>query len=221
MQRKVLFSIGEYYHIYNRGNDKRKIFLDHKDYLRFLFLLYICNSNRAVNIRSQFPKGVAFAELLNFDRGETLVDIGTYCLMPNHFHLLIRERTQDGITKFLGKLLTSYSMYFNRKYKRTGKLFEGAFKAIHADTDEYLNYLFSYIHLNPIKIIDSQWKNRNIKDKEKAEQFLKKYEYSSYLDYTNVERQEWIILNKDAFPKYFSNFKHFENFVKEWLNYQQ
>ena len=87
------------------------------------------------------------------DRGETLVDIGIYCLVPNHFHLLIKEKTENGISEFVKKVATGYSMYFNKKYERTGSLFEGPFKAKRIDTDEYLKYIFSYIHLNRKQII--------------------------------------------------------------------
>lgn len=218
MKRKISFSIGEYYHVYNRGNDKRIIYLDHKEYARFLILMYACNGVMPVHIKDQFPRGVASGELRDFDRGETLVDIGAYCLMPNHFHVLIKEKDEGGITKFLGKLSTGYSMYFNGKYERTGKLFEGPFKAVHITTDEHLKYLFSYIHLNPVKIIDPKWKEDGIADHDKARQYLNNYQYSSYLDYLGDDREENIIINKDVFPKYFENFKEFNSFIDEWLN---
>lgn len=221
MKRKISFSIGEYYHVYNRGNDKRVIYLDREEYKRFLTLLYICNGSMPVNIREQFPKGNAFGfrELRDFNRGETLVDIGAYCLMPNHFHLLIKEKNEGGITKFIGKLSTGYSMYFNSKHERTGKLFEGPFKAVHITADEHLKYLFSYIHLNPVKIIDPKWKEDGIADHDKAKQYLNNYQYSSYLDYLGDGREENIIINKQDFPEYFENFKDFKCFIDEWLNF--
>lgn len=219
MERKISFSVDEYYHIFNRGNDKRNIFLGPRDYSRFLVLLYLCNSTKAVNIRDNFPKGVSFGEIMNFDRGETLVNIGAYCLMPNHFHLLIHEKKEDGLTKFMGKLSTGYSMYFNRKNKRTGKLFEGVFRAVHLAQDEHLRYLFAYIHLNPIKLIEPDWKEKGISNLEKFKKYLEGYNYSSYLDYTGKNKSESIILNKDCFPEYFKNFKEFNNFINEWLQF--
>src|SRR5690606_36166474 len=102
--------------------------------------------------------------VFDFDRGKTLVEIGAYCLMPNHFHILLKSKEDDGISKFMNKLGTSYSMYFNRRYERTGILFQGRYKAKHVESDEYLKYLFSYSHLNPIKIIDPSWKDRGLKD---------------------------------------------------------
>ena len=139
MERKFKFSVHDYYHIYNRGTDKRVIFLDEEDHQRFASLMFICNSERNIAFRDT-PVGQPYV----YERGDTLVDIGVYCLMPNHFHFLIREKIDGGITKFMSKLLTSYSMYFNRKYKRTGGLFEGRFKAKHVNSDEYLKYLAKY-----------------------------------------------------------------------------
>ena len=220
MERKISFAVNEFYHLFNRGTDKRNIFLEDKDYLRFLILLFICNGEKAVNIRDQFPKGPSFGEITGVDKGATLVDIGAYCFMPNHFHLLVHEKTENGITKFMKKLLTGYSMYFNRKNGRTGNLFEGVFKAVHIDNDEHLNYLFAYTHLNPVKLIDPTWKTSGINDKEKTKEHLMKYRYSSYGDYTEISRNESIILNKSAFPKYFNDFKEFDNFINVWLTYK-
>ena len=111
-------------------------------------------------------------------------------------------------------------MYYNQKYKRSGSLFEGKFKSQHANNDRYLKYLFSYIHLNPIKLIDKNWKEKGIKNAQKAFEFLNNYTYSSYSDYVNESnRPECIILNKKAFPAYFPNSKIFRKEIVEWFNY--
>ena len=154
------------------------------------------------------------------DRGETLVDIGSYCLMPNHFHLLIREKMENGISLFMEKLSTAYSMYFNKKNERTGGLFEGTFKAIYANDDDYLKYLFTYIHLNPIKIIDPNWKEEGIKDKNKAKEFLREYVFSSYMDYLGADRPESGIINKQVFPDYFSTQQDFNYTINDWLSFK-
>lgn len=213
--RNIKFSVNEYYHLYNRGTDKREIFLDDKDRERFVKLLFVGNCNKPIDFR-ELPEGLPFGK---FERGETLVEIGAYVLMPNHFHLLIREKVEGGISIFMNKVLTSYSMYFNKKYKRTGRLFEGSFKAKHVENDEYLKYLFAYIHLNPVKMIDAEWKENGIKDKNQAEKYLLNYKYSSYLDYLNTERIENKILNKESFPQYFELNK-FSDFVNEWLDFK-
>ncbi|HEC30766.1 MAG TPA: hypothetical protein ENI66_02000 [Candidatus Yonathbacteria bacterium] len=221
MQRKITFTSGEYYHVYNRGTDKRVIFLDNADYKRFIALLYLANSQNALHMQSikQNHRGKA---LMKRERGDSLVDIGAYCLMPNHFHILLYEKTPGGISAFMQKLLTAYSMYFNKRYERTGSLFEGKFKAQHVDNDEYLKYLFAYIHLNPIKIIDPKWKENGISNKEEAIKYLEKYQFSSYVDYTqNTERDEKSILNTAPFPDYFKESGSFETFVQEWLTFEE
>ncbi len=217
MQRKFSFSIDEYYHLYNRGNDKRLIYLEQRDYIRFQCLLFLCNGSVSVNISESFPKGIFFQDIVGIDRNETLVDVGAYCLMPNHFHLLVREKKENGISQFMRKTATAYSMYFNAKYERTGKLFEGAFKARHIDDDVYLKYLFSYIHLNPVKLIDKKWKVNRIQEKECARKYLENYSHSSYLDYRGKGRSEESILNRRAFPDYFDQPKEFNDFLDDWL----
>jgi len=221
MTRKIFFVPGEFYHIYNRGTDKRVIFKNTKDYNRFVLLLYLCNSTKPVNIEAELQKGRTFLELMESNRGDELVDIGAYCLMPNHFHILIKEKNEKGISLFMKKLSTAYSMYFNKKYDRSGALFEGRFKAKHISDDAYLKYLFAYIHLNPIKIIDSEWKENGICNKSEAKIYLSKYEYSSYLDYLGKNRAGKTILNSKAFPNYFEDFSKFNSFVNEWLYYKE
>lgn len=221
MRRKFIFSIDEYYHIYNRGTDKRLIFLGLEDYNRFVLILHLCNSVKPVDISKLIREGLSFPELIDIDIKERLIDIGAYCLMPNHFHLLVREKQKNGISLFMKKLLTAYSMYFNIKRKRKGCLFEGPFLAKHADTDEYLKYLLSYIHLNPVKLFDPKWKEEGIVDKLGAKRYLAGYKHSSYLDFLDVKRKEGKILGKDRFPEYFKNFREFENFIEEWLSFKE
>ena len=216
MNRKIIFAPDEFYHIYNRGNDKREIFLNKKDYRRFICLLYLCNSYKPLHFRD-ILKGSEFL----FDQDETLVDIGCYCLMPNHFHILVKEKDDGNLPLFMQKLATGYSMYFNLKQKRTGKLFEGVFKATHADSDEYLKYLFAYIHLNPIKLIEPLWKETGIKNLKQASAFLKNYQPSSYLDFQETKREEAKILNLKDFPEYFSDKKDFNDYINDWLNYRE
>ncbi len=215
--RKTIFALNEYYHCYNRGTDKRKIFLTEKDYLRFVVLLYVCNSTKPIHISNFEAKSLI--ELFDVERGEPLVAIGAYCLMPNHFHFLLKEIRKGGISLFIQKLTIAYTMYFNKKSHRTGSLFEGTFKVEHADEDKYLKYLFSYIHLNPVKLIDPKWKENGLKNYKKTREFLDNYKYSSYLDYAGVERPQNKILNKNKFPEYFETTKDFETEIFEWLSY--
>lgn len=215
--RKVAFVPGEYYHVYNRGNSKQKIFLDRKDYQRFIDLLYAVNSSEKFNF-SDSIKGISVYEL---EKNPRLVAIGAYCLMPNHFHILITPLSEEGMTKFMQKLSTAYVMYFNGKYQRAGALFEGKFKAEHVDNDVRLKYLFSYIHLNPIKLIQKDWKEVGLKQKQQAVAYLKSYLYSSFVDYLGKNRLENIIISKSNFPSYFPSTKDFIEEIMTWINYDK
>ncbi|MBP9748075.1 MAG: transposase [Candidatus Pacebacteria bacterium] len=216
-QRKVSFVSGEYYHVYNRGNSKQKIFLDENDYLRFIGLLFVCNSSQNFKIDNFSKK----ENLLNFPRDKEIVNIGSYCLMPNHFHILIADIDEGNISRFMQKLSTAYAMYFNKKYQRSGSLFEGKFKAEHASSDKYLKYLFSYINLNPVKLIEPKWKEQGIKSRAKVLDYLNEYSYSSYQDYMGKIRLENKILNKFMFPEYFRNKKDFEREIFDWINFNR
>ncbi len=213
MERKFEFSEGEYYHVYNRGVDKRLIFTGDYDHKRFIALLFLCNSEKPVDfsVTGKLPWDL-------IDRGETIVDIGAYCLMPNHFHLLLKEKKEGGISRFMAKTLTAYSKYFNKMNDRKGRLFESTFKAKHADTDEYLKYLFAYIHLNPVKMIDPTWKEKGLISREKTKSYLSQYKFSSHSDYLNRPRSESMIIKKESFPEYFNQPGEFIEYLENWLN---
>lgn len=174
--RRVELAPNETYHVYNRGTDKRVIYQDGRDYQRFLELMYLSNNDLPVRVNDTKKYGMSSYEV---ERSKPLVSIGAYCLMPNHFHILLQQHADNGISKFMQKLSTGYTMYFNKRYKRTGTLFEGVFKSQHAGKDEYLKYLFAYIHLNPVKLIQKDWKERGIEDAGKALDHAGSYRYSS------------------------------------------
>ncbi|MBI3305973.1 hypothetical protein HYZ82_02445 [Candidatus Nomurabacteria bacterium] len=224
--RKTAFVENEFYHIYSRGNSKQKIFLDIHDYERFVKLLYLCNGEVGVDFREDIIRKNISA--WDFDCGRPIVFLGAWVLMPNHFHiyLTINSRKSDfrnfrknGVTEFMRKLLTSYSKYFNTKHSRTGGLFEGKFKSVHLEGDTQAKYLFSYIHLNPLRLIDKNWKENKTKDFKKNKNFLDNYKWSSYLDHKGIARPENKILYIKAFPDYFQNIKDFDQEIEEWLNF--
>ena len=217
MSRNIEFAPGEFYHIYNRGTEKRDIFLSDRDYERFLALLYTCNADNPVDLKLQ---GSTLYEILDVNRGQGMLNICAYALMPNHFHLLVRSNNDGDVSKFMQKISTGYTMYFNTRQERSGALFQGRFKARHANTDAYLAYLIAYIHLNPIKLIDADWKERGITDKNKAEDFLRKYRWSSYQDYLRVGRPEQAIISKNALPEYWNTPHSFDVFVTNWLEHE-
>ncbi len=230
--RKTPLVRGEYFHIYNRGNSKKKIFLDDKDRSRFIKLLYISNSQKRINFRDDIVD--AKINAWDFEKGDNLVSIGAWVLMPNHFHLYLispipglgemgeigRNNEKDNnITLFMNKLCVSYSKYFNKKYNRSGSLFEGPFKSTHLNNNNQAKYIFSYIHLNPVKLIQKDWKEKGINNKQQALDFLKTYTCSSYLDYLGHKRVENSILNRESFPDYFPTKEKFLKEIFEWLSY--
>ena len=224
--RKDILVEGEYYHIYNRGNNKRDIFLDDQDKDRFVKLLYLCNSKRNIRFREDIVNEKINA--WDFDKGQPIISIGAWVLMPNHFHLYVtipprrvlgyyKEMEENPISVFMKKICTGYSMYFNKKYERTGTLFEGPFKSVHIKNDQQAKYIFSYIHLNPVKLIDPLWKERGLKNTKKTMDFLQSYYWNSYLDYYNKKRSEHKIISQKDFPDYFSNKDLFDEEIFGWF----
>ena len=220
MLRKDPFITGEYYHIYNRGIDKRDIFKKNKDYERFMMLLYIANNQDVIkldNLINILHKD--YKQIMILDKGNPLVSIGAWCLMTNHFHLLVRQEVDGGITKFMRKLGVGYSMFFNIKYQRQGALFGGPFKSKCIKTDDnYMRYLFAYIHLNALDIDFGGWEDKGKYNKVELKNFLESYKYSSYQDYLGVDRVENNILKKDSFPDYFQEEQSFEKFLENYLS---
>lgn len=212
MERKVSFVEGEFYHLYNRGVDKRKIFDSAGDYRRFLMLLYLANSTEDTRIRNVL-RITNYSDVFKLDRGDPLVAIGAYCLMPNHFHILATPIVENGISQFMLKLQTGYSMYFNTKNERTGSLFQGPFRSTHADNDRYLQYLYSYIHLNPAKLLDARWKEK-VRLKNELVKFVESYPYSSYAAYFNNFHT---ITDPKNFPDYFSSIDEVKSHIFDWL----
>ncbi len=203
MSRNYVFAPKEYYHVYARGFEKLPVFREVGDYNRFLQSLFLFNSEKPKVLREISRGLTSGASLFDIEKESTLVDIGAYCLMPNHFHLLVREKNEKGISRFMQKLMTAYTMYFNKKYERVGAIFGSSFKAQHVVNDIHLKYLFAYIHLNPKNIVKAS---------------LKEYPYSSYPDYTGSVRSQMNILHKEAFPDYFQG--RLDSEIEEWVSYE-
>lgn len=138
--RTFTFSSNEIYHCYNRGVDKRTIFEDQQDYIYFLKLLRNFNTSKVYgNLRLS----------LNKEPISPPVTILTYCLLPNHFHIVVRNNDDEGgLSKYIQRVVGGYTMYFNQKYKRSGALFQGTFKAKHIETDLYLRHILAYVKYN-------------------------------------------------------------------------
>ena len=207
--RKIIFANEEYYHIYNRGVDKREVFCDQKDYERFLESMQ--EFNREDPIGSLYEKYLREKKRLNPHNGDLasrnnpLVEMVAYCLNPNHFHLILKQLTDKGISKFMLKLSTGYTAYFNQKNKRSGSLFQGPFKAIHIDSNEYLLHLSVYVNKN--NFIHGYGGLASTKVS------LIEWPYSSYLDY--IRKRNGKICNKNAILSQFRSSDDYEKFVEK------
>ncbi len=200
---------GGFYHLYNRGVNKRLIFKDQKDYSTFLSYLQFYLSPPIPALRglsSQGQQPIAPSKILkNYAKDIRLI---CYCLMPNHFHLMVRQNSEYGINYFMRSLCTKYAHYFNARHKRTGHLFQGSYKAVRILGEEQYTYLTKYIHRNPLDL-------PRIRDNSKASKLVD-YKYSSYGNYLRLFQQNWVAT--DDILSYFSQTKphlSYQNFVEE------
>ncbi len=206
--RKTPFVSGEYYHVYNRGVDKRIIYLDDQDYFRFLKeIRFMNNLERVVNLNK--TKHCIETES-RYSKCEELVDVVAYCLMPNHFHIILRQLTDNGISKFMQKLAIGYTQYFNLKYERSGVLFQGAFKAKQILDNTYLLHLSRYIHQNPLKLFKGN--NSSLNNE------LRRYKWSSLPFYLDDKKRCLVHLVKDSIVQQFQKKEDFESFVFNYVS---
>ena len=183
---------GQFYHIYNRGNAKAPIFQDEDDYSYFLFKL------RQNLFPSQFIKGHNKISLRSAPLPDDSFSLISYCLMPNHFHLLIKQNLDTSTSKLLLRVCTSYSKYFNKKYDRVGHLFQDQFKQVLIDQDRQLRWLIAYIHQNPkiAKLVND----------------LEKYKWSSYADYIGIRDSR--LCDRSIVEEQFNGRNNFKDFVE-------
>jgi putative transposase len=174
-----------FYHVYARGSNRQRIFREPADFEKFLklFSRYLSLEETKNNVGISFP---------NYSNR---LELNAFCLMPNHFHLLIYQRQQGVMTQFMRSLLTSYSMYFNKKYKRSGPLFESRYKASLISDDAYLEHITRYIHLNP--------------------QLWQQYEYSSLPYYLHQISDDWIRTKR--IDERFSTPNEYLQFVQDYV----
>ncbi len=223
--RKISFEEGGYYHIFNRGVDKRKIFMDEGDRWRFLQGLCLFNNKENVgNIlwKMERKRGeITLRSIKGFlieekDKKESIVLILAYCLKDNHFHLLLKETEEGGIQSFMHKFTSGYVKYFNNKYKRQGSLFQGPFEAVRIEKDEYLQYLLAYINIiNPAQTIISGIKETGIKDKEEIKDFIKEFPWSTHQEY--LGKRNSIIIEKEIFNELFPSVESYREFTEDIL----
>jgi len=213
------FVAGNIYHVLNRGVDKRRIFLNNKDYFRFIHDLFEFNDIAPISNNSYFfktnPIDIARRYIERKPR-KLLVEILAFCLMPNHYHLMLRPLQDDGVFKFIKRLNMGYAKYFNEKYERSGALFQGRYKSIVVNNEAHFIHLPYYIHLNPLDLIVPEWRNREIKNLNKALEFLENYRWSSYLDYIGKKNFP-SVTQRDFLLNFFGGNKDYEKTIKQWL----
>lgn len=181
--RNLRIAPGEYYHICNRGVEKKTIFHSRADYLRFLFLALYLQSSGKIGHISRWVKEFA----INFGQHRVLakyaedvvkrrtVELVAFCIMPNHFHLIVKEVEEGGISSYMQRVLNAYGKYYNTKYEKSGHVFQGPYRAKHIPDDLYMHHLSAYIHRNPREL--REWRNK-----------YAEYEWSSCQDYVRENR---------------------------------
>lgn len=195
--------MNEVYHIYNRGVDKRTTFTSAEEYAYFVHILYVLNdlnttnNNKRLHIKNREQDTNKTNEgsptpFIGKKERDTLVDVLAFVLMHNHYHLLLKERKENGISKFMHKIGTAYTLFFNNKHDRTGSLFQGKYKSVYIQHENQLLYIPHYLHLNPIK-------EKSFATKKAKVQYLENFKWSSYLDYVggknfpSVTQREYIL----------------------------
>lgn len=227
--QKPPFVNDEIYHIYNRGVEKRKVFSNEKDYLRFIHDLFEFNDEAAAlssNIRfaCRFPSKINtshFSSCLEVEPPnmrkprKTLIEILIFTLMPNHFHLLVKQKKENGIVRFMQKLGTGYTLYFNQKYDRVGSLFQGRFKAVLVEERPHFDHLPFYIHFNPLELM-----KKNTDSVAQMTEFLEKYRWSSFPDYIGKKNFP-SVTSRSFLLKIFNGNKNFKKEAKKWLELKE
>ena len=224
--RKIPFATGEYYHLYNRGIDKRNVFSNQKDLNRFFQSMIEFNTTKPIGsiYENSFVKsgqlGGFTSKLKN--KNKKLVNFVAYCLNSNHYHFIIKQTQERGIEKFMQRLGTGYTMYFNEKEKRSGSLFQGVFKSLHINTNEYLLHLSAYVNLNDrvhqlgsetSKLVKSSWREYISDDKKDKKEFCKKDiilgQFRNTEDYKTFAKESLAGILDRRYEKEIPNMKEF------------
>ncbi|PIS17398.1 MAG: hypothetical protein COT59_00810 [Candidatus Nealsonbacteria bacterium CG09_land_8_20_14_0_10_42_14] len=214
----------EFYHTYNRGVEKRKIFLEKSDYFRGIHDFYEFNDAKAVVNLNQRLNGSSFnrsSTAINDKLREKIISVGAWSLMPNHYHIFSSPITDNGLPKFHQKFGGGYTCFFNIKYNRNGVLFQGRYKKIKVTSDAQALQLICYIHSNPLEIWKPNWKEKGLTDSEikDALEFLKKeYRWSSHLDYWGIKNFPSLV-DADFMRRFFESPEEYQEFFTNWLRF--
>jgi putative transposase len=204
----------DFYHTLNRGVDKRDIFMDDYDRLRFVHDLFEFNNTE--NATTVYYLAQSWDVGRPNTNHQKLVDIHFFCLMSNHYHLLLSPLVENGIPLFMKKLNGGYAKYFNEKYKRSGALFQGKYRSVIISEDPHFNFIPFYIHFNPLDTYLPEWRDGKLTKQKAALDFLLTYQWSSHLDYLGKPNFP-LVTNREFFLDLYEGKNGYEESVREAL----
>jgi putative transposase len=211
--RDIVLATGEFYHVFNRGVAGMKLFNSHKNYIRFIELINYYRFHNTLVCYSSFRRMDSIRKELLVqrikDQNKIQVSIHTFCLMPNHFHFLLRQESEGGITRFMRCIQDGYAKYFNTSLNRYGPLYQSSFKAVRIENEEQFLHSSRYMHLNPSTSYLI------------AENKLLEYPWSSFQDFVSGQTQLYPFVDTKSILSYFVDKKAYENFVLDQVAYQR
>ncbi len=207
--RPERFSPGHVYHVYNRGVNKQDIFADDRDRQRLLTLLPYCLTAETATSYSLFKRSRQQSKQkrrLKPAAGKGLVDLLCYCFMDNHFHLLLKENMEQGLSKYMQKLLNSYARYFNTRHQRSGPFFSGRFRSTLVNSDEHFLHVSRYVHLNPFaaRLVDNPFN----------------YQWSSVREYTSASTKQETVCHTSLIKSMMTP-KQYRDFTTDYAGYSR
>lgn len=206
------FDATRYYHLYNTGFERRIIFSSQEDYDRFEAYLYLLNAVESPRAANFFVGGRTHS-IFTSARGEKLVAIGAYSFLAREFHILARPLVEGGVAKFMQKLQTAYTMYFNKKYQRAGSLFQTSYRSDMTQSEADVHFLFADIHLRPAELFDAAWDEKEGHELYSLAHKAMQYRYSGAGEYVS---RKFVITDPSAFPKYFLRAKDPDFYIRVW-----
>lgn len=209
----------------NRGVEKRRIFMKKMDYSRFTLGLEFFNREnintslwQLLSRAGSDPAGLSIGRRLGEERergSKPLTEVLGFALMPNHYHLLLKEIQPGGISEYM-KRMGGYSTYFNKQYKRVGGLFQGRYKSVEITDDAHAKTAFVYVHTNPVELVEKGWKNAKVRNPQKALKYLKKYPWTSYSEYVGKPQYSGLIDTK-FYLDIFGGKRACQRAIEQWI----
>ncbi len=220
MSRREHFSVGSIVHVLNRGAKKMPIFRQKSDLQRLMFSLFYLNSTNLPENWTRELENKGSIENLKWPHGwgerKPLVSVLAFTIMPNHFHFILKEIKNGGISQFMHKLTMAHSKFINAKYNESGSLFQGKFKSTLVESDEYLRYLATYVMVkNTLELYPNGGITKAVKEFDKGYQWAIEYPFTSLADYAGTGHS--LIIDKDILGEIFKHPNDFKKFAKDCI----